>query len=87
MNEIKLVDGRNVHHVTENWEAFNQAVNDFNNGHQSVQMLLSEEDHVDWCEPRILNFKCFVKEVEVWKREQIAHQGLILPQDSISNMS
>lgn len=50
-----LVDGRNVHHVTVDWKVFNQAVDDVSNGHQSV------EDHVDWKEPRILNFKHFVK--------------------------
>lgn len=56
----------------------------------NLQMLLSEkereEDHVDWYEPRIINFKYFVKEVEVWKREQIA-QSWIDPKDSISNVS
>lgn len=68
MNEIKalLVDGGNVDHVSEGLETFDQAINDFNNVHQSVQMLLSEEereeDHVDWYR-RIINFKYFVKEV------------------------
>uniref|UniRef100_A0A3Q3LI23 PiggyBac transposable element-derived protein domain-containing protein n=1 Tax=Labrus bergylta TaxID=56723 RepID=A0A3Q3LI23_9LABR len=45
-----------------------------------------EEDHEDWFEPRMINFKYCVKEVEIWKKEQIA-QLRIEPQDSISNVS
>ena len=71
-------------------ETFIQAVIDFKNVHHSVQKLLSmeerEEDHVDWYEPRITNFKYFEKEVKVWKGEQMA-QSRINPLDSISNVS
>lgn len=53
-------------------------------------MLLSEEekeeDHVDWYEPRITNFRYSLKEIELWKKEQIAQQRME-PQDSISNVS
>ena len=71
-------------------ETFIQAVDDFKNVHHSVQKLLSKEergeDHVDWYEPRITNFKYFEKEVKVWKGEQMA-QSRINPLDSISNVS
>ena len=92
MNEIKalLIDDGNVDIVEEGVETFIQAVNDFKNVHHSVQKLLSKEergeDHVDWYEPRITNFKYFEKEVKVWKSEQMA-QSRINPLDSISNLS
>lgn len=92
LNEIKilLVEGGNVDHVNQCVGIFKQAVDEFIRLHQSVQNLLSEDekldDHVDWYEPRMMNFNYFLKEVETWKKEQCI-QLRVEPLDSISNVS
>lgn len=59
--------------------------------HKLVQELLAEEekenDNVDWYEPGMLNFDYFIKEVEMWKKEQQRLQTIVKPIDSISNIS
>lgn len=92
LNEIKalLVKERNVDYVNECVDIFKQAVDEFTKVHQSVQQLLSEDekldDHVEWYEPRMMNFSYFLKEVESWKKEQCM-QLRVEPLDSISNVS
>lgn len=91
INEIKalMADVGNVEKVSDTFEAFKGAVDEFINAHKSVQELLPEDgketDYYDWYEPRIMNLNYFAKEVEIWKRE-IA-QSKVGPLDSISNVS
>uniref|UniRef100_A0A3Q3EL87 PiggyBac transposable element-derived protein domain-containing protein n=1 Tax=Labrus bergylta TaxID=56723 RepID=A0A3Q3EL87_9LABR len=87
MNEIKALqhDGGCIDDVNKGLKTFHETVAHFNDVHISVQAE-KEEDHEDWFEPRMINFKYCVKEVEIWKKEQIA-QLRIEPQDSISNVS
>ncbi len=69
----------------------NAALNEFRNVHQSVKVLLDEEerkrDNDDWYLPKIQNFETFLKEVATWKIVQKNLQAVISPSDSISNVS
>ena len=92
INETKalLAEGGNIDDVDKCMHMFKQAVEEFNNVHDSVQELLSQEakqmDYMDWYEPRGMNFNYFSKEVKTWKKEQSA-QLKVDPLDSVSNVS
>ena len=84
-----MTDVGNVDKVSDTFEAFKGAVDEYKNAHKSVQEFLSEEekeyDFYDWYEPRISNLNYFLKDVETWKRE--IGQSKVEPLDSISNVS
>ncbi|KAL0151450.1 hypothetical protein M9458_053236 [Cirrhinus mrigala] len=92
MNEMKalLVEGGNVEQVDDAMTTFLSFIRDFKNVHNAVQEFLTgeekENDHVDWYEPRMTNFDYFIKEVEIWKKEQ-SLQITVEPKDSVSNIS
>ncbi len=92
MNEIReAMNSGNVEAVSTGLEELNVALNDFRNVHQSVQVLLDEEesksDNDDWYLPKIQTFETFLKEVATWKVVQKDLQAVISPSDSISNVS
>lgn len=92
MNEIReAMDSGNVEAVNKGLEELNVVLNDFRNVHQSVQVLLDEEerksDKDDWYLPKIQIFETFLKEVATWKVVQKDLQSVISPSDSISNVS
>lgn len=93
MNEIKalLVGGGSIEQVDDCMASLLFFIHDFESLHKAVQELLAEEekenDHVDWYEPRMMNFDYFIKEVEMWKKEQQSLQTIVKPKDSISNIS
>lgn len=92
MNEIReAMNSGNVEAVNTGLEELNVALNDFRNVHQSVQVLLDEEerksDKDDWYLPKIQIFETFLKEVATWKVVQKDLQSVISPSDSISNVS
>ncbi len=89
MNEIReAMNSGNVEAVSTGLEEVNVELNDFRNVHQSVQVLLDEEerksDNDDWYLPKI---QTFLKEVATWKVVQKDLQAVISPSDSISNVS
>ena len=85
-----MAEGGTIDDVDKCMHMFKQAVDEFNNVHDSVQELLSQEekdiDSMDCYEPRVMNFNYFSKEVKTWKRQQSA-QFTVDPLDSISNVS
>ncbi len=92
MNEIReAMNSGNVEAVSTVPEELNAALNEFKNVHQSVQVLLDEEerksDNDDWYLPKMQNFETFLKEVATWKIVQKDLQAVISPSDSISNVS
>ncbi len=92
INEIReAMNSGNVEAVSTGLEELNVALNDFRNVHQSVQVLLDEEerksDNDDWYLPKIQTFETFLKEVATWKVVQKDLQAVISPLDSISNVS
>lgn len=93
MNEIKalLTEGGIVEEVDDCMSSLLFYIHDFKSVHKAVQELLSEEekenDHVDWFEVRMMNFDYFIKEVEIWKKEQQSQLTAVEPKDSISNIS
>ena len=72
-------EGGTIEDVDKCVHMFKQAVDEFNNVHDSVQELLSQEekdiDSMDWYEPRVMNFNYFSKEVKTWKRQQCTIHG------------
>ncbi len=92
MNEIREPMNRgNVEAVNTGLEELNVALNDFRNVHQSVQVLLDEEETKsgkdDWYLPKIQIFETFLKEVATWKVVKKDLQSVMPPSDSISNVS
>lgn len=87
------MDGASVEYVNESLQTFHDVVDAFQEVHKSVQCSYQtrrkkkrRRDHVDWYEPRITKFRYWLKEIGLWKKEQIAQQRTE-PQDNILNVS
>lgn len=70
MNELKeLLKNGNVDGVNTGLEQINVALSDVKDTHQSVQVILDEEerksDNVDWYQPKMQTFETFLNEVEM----------------------
>lgn len=63
MNMKVLIMSMNI------WPCFNKLLQNL-----ICAKLLSEEEnennHIDWYEPRVMNFSYFLEEAETWKKEQ-----------------
>lgn len=83
--------GSELQPQNESIALFQRSPEDLKDIHESVQMFLSEEEkekeRIDWYEPKMSTFADFLKNVEKWKTSQTDPQSLIVPQDSISNIS
>lgn len=92
MNEIKalLNDPQNVYGVTQGFENFKVALNEFKACHEAVQKLLipeiQENETIDWYEPKMEIFNGFMEEVELWIMNPNT-DDLVEPHDSASNLS
>lgn len=97
-NDIKSLidDDGNKEIVDSHVEAFNALLAEFMELQVSVQSILPEEereaDHSDWYEPKLIRFKEFLWDVDVWLRgdEAAIKQSLqdqVGPQDSVSQHS
>lgn len=93
MNDIKalLIADGDMDTVEQLMKDLIKCIDDFKAVHAAVQDLLDDEekenDHVDWFEPRIMNFNYFMKDVESWKIQQHNLQATVDHKDSNSNSS
>lgn len=73
MNELRslLDNGGNTEKVLSSVEQFKMALNEFNDAHAAVQMLLpveiKENETIDWYEPKMEIFKKSLSEIDLWK--------------------
>ena len=69
-----MIDGGNIETVDESLEAFHAVLNDFENAHDSVLELGTEEEHeqesINYYQLRMRTYEHFLKEVEMWEKNR-----------------